>query len=491
MVVKLNILLVHSLSWNYKTAYKPVEEMMNIQLGLSYISSFLKSKGHVTKLLVLTNKTRKESVNRYLKEFDTGLICFTAVSTEYNPISKLARYIKRKYPSIFLVVGGPHASLNPEKTIQDSFDALCIGEGEYPLFELAEQLEKGKKPSKIKNLWIKQGEKVEKNPTRKFIQKLDDLPFPDRDIWKRWKTKTADIMQVILVGRGCPFQCTYCCNHVLRKLSPGTYVRFRSMNNILKEVKEVITKFPKTKEIYFEVETIGANMKLALELCSKLEKFNKEFKHNITYGINLRIIPKTNYNNLFKALKKANFKFINIGLESGSKRVREKILKRYYSNQDIIQAVKLAKKYNLKVNVANMIGFPGETLKDFKETINCLRECQPDEARLSIFFPYPGTELYKLCKEKSLLNYKINMKLERRRHVLNLPGFSRRDIKHEYDWFYYNVYKGHKPLYNLLASVMYHKLISNYFLYSLSRKIRNHLFFRKIKPYLFERLFKS
>ena len=76
---------------------------------------------------------------------------------------------------MFLIAGGSHVSLNPGKAITDSFDAICIGEGEYPLLELADLLEQGLNPYKIQNLWIKNGIDIEKNATRPFIEKLDEL----------------------------------------------------------------------------------------------------------------------------------------------------------------------------------------------------------------------------------------------------------------------------------------------------------------------------
>lgn len=69
---------------------------------------------------------------------------------------------------------------------------------------------------------------------------------------------------------------------------------------------------------------------------------------------------------------------VKIGLESGSERIRREILKRNYSNKDIIDAVSLARKYGLKVFFYNLMGIPGETLNDFKETIGINRICLPD-----------------------------------------------------------------------------------------------------------------
>jgi radical SAM superfamily enzyme YgiQ (UPF0313 family) len=95
-----------------------------------------------------------------------------------------------------------------------------------------------------------------------------------------------------------------------------------------------------------------------------------------------------------------------------------------------------------------MVGIVGETLNDFKETIDCCRACQPDYISHSIFFPYPGTALYEVCKEKELLHGKIDPRKERRRAILGLPGFSQRQIQRQFNRFYYNVYKGYRPEYS-------------------------------------------
>lgn len=480
----MKVLFVHSVSWNYKSKNQPIEEMESMQLGISYISSVLKSKGHNTQLFVLTDHTQNSDIDFHIRDFNPSLICFTAVYTEYPLIKSFAAYVKNRYPNIYLLIGGSQPSLEPEVTIDGPFDALCIGEGEYPVLELVEQLEENKAPSGIQNLWIKTAFTVEKNPSRPFIADIDSLPFPDRDLWKKWAIEKAEEKQVILLGRGCPFLCTYCSNHALRKLSDGNYVRFRSAQNVIDEMKQLVSEYPKTRQIYFEVETIGADMKFSFELCNLLKQFNNEVRNDIYYGVNLRIVPSKDYTELFASFKEANFDFINIGLESGSNRVRQEILKRHYSNEDIRRTVETAKKCGIKINVNVLVGLPGETKEDFNETIECLRECQPDESRLSIFYPYPGTDLYELCKKMGILQDKLNTAMERRKAVLDMPGFSKREIQNEYDWFSYKIANNKKNSFMLLLKVLHQKFLSNYFLYTSTRNLRNSEYFRRFRSAL-------
>ena len=227
----MNILFVYSLNTG-RSLPKPLETQDEMQFGISYISSFLKKHGHNTDLIVLTRKSEDSAIDTSVEKFRPGMICFTAVTTEYMFIENIARRIKEKYPRIFLMIGGVHVSLNPEEAMLDTFDALCIGEGEAAALELVDRLERNSGLSGIGNLWIKNGSKIEKSQLKPFLQDIDGLPFPDREMWQAWVSTTVS-RQAILLGRGCPYKCTYCCNHALSKLTTGSYVRFRSPDNIL------------------------------------------------------------------------------------------------------------------------------------------------------------------------------------------------------------------------------------------------------------------
>ena len=166
---------------------------------------------------------------------------------------------------------------------------------------------------------------------------------------------------------------------------------------------------------------------------------------------------------LFQALSRANFKYVNLGLESGSERVRKEILNRIYSNHDIIQAVESLRKYGLKLNLFIMLGLPGETLSDFQQTIEITRKCQPDFYYLSIFYPYPGTELANRCIEQNLIDNNIDIQNihERFQPVLNLPDFPKKQVLHSYIWFDYYISKDYKPIYKILIRVLMHKVTTS------------------------------
>lgn len=486
----MNIGCIYSVE-DYVTIEKPLPGPAGIPFGISSIATILKNAGHIVELLVFTPITPVTKViEDFIRRFEPEMFCLTAVSTQFPLICKIAETVKEIDPSIYTVLGGHHASLNPEQAIKNhAFDAICIGEGEKAVVELTTQLENRKDPSNIPNLWIKHAgsEDIEKNLREPFIEDLDSLPYIDRDMWEPWIANSKD-MPSILLGRGCPFRCAYCSNHAMAKISPGKYVRFRSPENVINEINCITEKNPSLESIYLEIETFGAILEYTFNMCKKLEEFNATRQKPISFGVNLAVTRNiVNNTGLLEAFNRANITFVNIGLESGSERIRTEILRRpRYTNKDIVEFCNLAQKYSVKVNMYILIGLPGETLADFKETIKCVRECKPQSLFLSIYHPYPGTDLYEMAVKMGVLNEeKIQAQAERRKSYLDLPGFSRFQIKKEYILFYYNVYKGKWPVWKIAAhsarlAISAYPGINSFYRYLISRS--------RIFAYLKERL---
>jgi len=480
----MRVLFIYSLD-DVQSSRTPMRSWESIQLGISYISSLLKANNHQTQLLVLGSNNWKEStklLKTAVDKFDPSLICLTTIQSQYLFIKEIASLIKDQWSDKYVIVGGAYPTLSPEDVISGSFDALCIGEGEYPTLELCNQLESGVKPHDIANLWIKSsdGREIEKNNTREFLSDLDILPFPDRDMWKPWIKEQLNDRFSVLLGRGCPYECAYCSNHAFKKVAHGKYVRMRSVQSIIQEISMLNKIYPHPR-MYFEVESIAINKKWMLELCSELEKFNNTLTREITYGCNFRITPDSIDENLFIALRKANIRQINIGLESGNAEIRGEVLKRHYSNDDFLKVVSFARKHDLKVLVFNMIGLPGETLKTHKETVLVNRLCQPDKHFTQVFYPYHGTELYDNCIRNGYIKNDLAIQIERRESVIDLPDFSKREIKKAYYLFNYYVYKGHKPLWKIGIMVIMVILAANPTSNLLFRKVFQYPLVRKIR----------
>jgi len=462
------------------------------------IASILKHEGHMVQFFVVTPDTPLlKSLRLVIESFQPKLICLTAVSTQFPLVNSIAEAVKQIDPHIFVVLGGPYASLMPDKAISSPFlDAICVGEGDEAIIALAAQIEQGLHPAGIHNFWIKKKkaagiETIEKNSPAPFINDLDRLPFIDRELLRPW-TEHPDQEPAVLVGRGCPFSCSYCSNHMLRKLAKGRYVRYRSPNNILKEIEQIAENTAVTN-IYLEVETIGSNIEYALQLGNALVEFNRLRRVPIIFSINLAITSTfikdvVLIDRLLTVFHQANFKSINVGLESGSERIRNEILRRpRYANEDIIKFCEIARKYDIKINLFVMMGLPGETIYDFQQTLDVVKRCEPKAVFLSIFYPYPGTDLYKIAKERGLFDERtISHVAERQSVHVNLPEFPRRRVLLEYILFDFKVYRGK---WSLLRRVLHTiktaiKMNPNYnkWYYYISRKTKvGRALYRKFK----------
>lgn len=440
---------------HYYSVERPLHSPVEISFGIASIATALMHAGYDVRLLVVTPRTDISTlVRQCVAEQRPALFCLTAVSSQYELIRAVAREVRQNDPSVRILLGGHHATLNPERVMEATeFDAICIGEGERAVVAYARQLEGGGVPSGIPNLWLRIGEDVERNQPDAFIQDLDSLPFVNREIWREW---IADDGRgaALLLGRGCPNRCSYCSNHALCRIASGRYVRFRSPANVICELRQLLQTSSDLERVYLEVETLGANLEYTFELCAHLAEFNRGREKPLSFGTNLALVRKiTADEDLLTRLREANFVFLNIGLESGSERIRQQILRRpRYSNDEIISFCRMAANHGLAINLYVLIGVPGETMADFRETVAVTRNCMPANVSLSIFQPYPGTDLYTTAVEMGLIREETLISTaERRVARLDLPGFSRRQIQWAYITFYYRVFRGSRPLADRLA----------------------------------------
>ncbi|MGO9202122.1 MAG: B12-binding domain-containing radical SAM protein [Limisphaerales bacterium] len=459
----MNVLFVYS-SRSCRSPRIPLESLQDIHLGISYISAVLRAGGHSIRSAVLSSEWARKSaemLGALMDEFHPRLVCFTSVSSQYGFVHELARGIKARWPDTFLLVGGACVSLDPQAAIGDPFDALCVGEGEYPAAELVEALEAGRSPLGIANLWIKTpAGSVEANPTRPFLADLDQLPFPDRRMWEPWVRPGGKARHTLLVSRGCPFRCAYCSNHALCKLAEGRYVRFRSPANIVAEAAHLRRSYPEVREVYLQSETIALDLDWVGELGDRLAEFNRSLAEPLRFGCNLRVTRACLDERFFSAFARANVRTVEIGLESGSERVRQQILRRTYTNQEFLAAVDLARRHGMRVNLYNMVGLPTETPAEHLETVEMNRRVCPDQCYTSIFYPYPGTDLYTVCEAQGLLKHHLPTAWERSVATLDLPTFPRPEIQRAYDWFEFRVYRGRRSFLFRLRKLISCKMLS-------------------------------
>lgn len=379
-------------------------------LGIEYLSSVLKQAGHKTELIFdfgssnkfgvvkssffkLADETNK--LIRKAKQFSPDLIAFSCETDSWQDTKKMA-YLLKKELGAPTIIGGRHATNLPEYVIQDkNFDMLCRGEGEEAILDLVENLEKGKSITKIKNLWVKQGGKVYKNPVRPLIKDLDKLPFPDRDLFHKYGVIGSQLM--IMASRGCPYSCSYCNNSFYRDLykNKGLYVRRRSVNKVIEEMKYFIRKY-NIKKMHIEDENFTTDI-------NWLREFTKRYKEEIGLPYWCQSNPNNINEEVINLIKKSNCIQIFMGVESGDEDIRKNIYNRYVTNEQIIKAARLIKKAKIGLECTSIFGAPGESPASMWKTVNFIEKIKPGSMPTYTLYPYPNTRIFRYCKENGYL----------------------------------------------------------------------------------------
>jgi radical SAM superfamily enzyme YgiQ (UPF0313 family) len=395
------------------------------------------------KLGIFFNKTDLiEDFKQTIKEYKPDLIGLSTVSATHNIGIKLLNSID----GVPTIVGGIHTSICPEDTIKEkSVDMICIGEGEEALAELCNKMYKGEDIKHIKNLWVKEKEKIYKNPVRPLID-INDLPFQDWDIFekrRRYKPMGGKIRitACIELNRGCPYNCTYCANEFWHKMYGQKHYREKNIQKFISEVKH-LKKLYDIEYIYMSAETFLGTKK------ERFDEFIEEYsKIKIPFWMETR--PETVTDEKIRKIKEVGCDAINIGIESGDTKLRSNLLNRKMKNEQIVNAVKIIKKYEIRIGTNNIIGFPGETRKQIFKTINLNREANPSNVMIYPFNPYHGTNLHNLCLEKGYISNNIEGGDYRLDYNLNQPQISKREVMGLYRTF---------AMYTKFSKAMWHKI---------------------------------
>ena len=368
-------------------------------LGIQYLSSVLKQKKHQTKLFfdpqlfedtVTVSKGLgrvfdfKERLIQEIIEYAPDVIAFSVLSTNYDWAISFSKEIKNKV-KIPIVFGGIHPTAVPEEVIKnESVDYVIVGEGEHVFPELLDSRFDEKLFPAVQNLCFKSNGMPVVNPLRALVADLDRLPFPDKDLFYS-KMPYLQKSYTIITARGCPYSCTYCCNGFLNKLYKGKYLRRRSPENVIAELQDAKKKY-KIKNIYFDDSTFTYDKKW-------LRSFATEYKEKINLPFFCWVYPANVDQELLEILKFMGCRAVEMGVESLSREVREKVFHRFYSNSDIETAIRLFSENKIFSIVDNIKGFSDSLEKETVELIEFYNRNRPNKIYVFEHRSFPKTEI--------------------------------------------------------------------------------------------------
>lgn len=401
-----SILLVQP-NYNYEKAaggwgYNP-------PLGLAYIAAVLERNG--VNVRIIDANVENLSPKQVAKLTTTVKPTFVGISLMTTAHSYGADVIKQLPESIIKIAGGPHATALPEELLNNGFDVVVRGEGEYSTLDVLTKNEM----DKILGISYKdENGQIFHNPDRAFLDP-NVLSFPARHLLRsggvnRPYSSAGNIyfpFGSIVSSRGCPYGCYYCSKDVF-----GKKFRFRTVDNVMSEIVDLVERY-KIKELNFYDDCFNFNMERAYSIMNSI--IDSKLKLHIRFSNGLRI-DRIN-KELLEIMREAGTKFIAYGIESGNQAILDRIPKKL-KLEEIEVVVKMTKDMGIQVMGFFMLGLFGDTEKSMQETIDFAKKLKLNFAQFTIATPYPGTEMWKTIKKEGQL-------------FLNYDSFHHHDIRHE------------------------------------------------------------
>ena len=388
-------------------------------LGLSYLAAMLDPTRHQVKIIdAVAEKFQQVFTWRghYLRgmTFDEILDAvppqtrILGISNLYTfaflIASEIAARAKAKYPNITVVFGGAHPTIMTRETLaRPEVDFVVLSEGEYTFRDLVEAIEKGGGWEPLDGLGYKRDGEIIINPKTRFVQNLDEIPFPRRDLLPMQSYFAARephgsanrrLWTTMIATRGCPYGCTFC-------NTPQIWQRrwrSRSPKNVVDEIEQLKKDYG-VEEIHFEDESLTTNLKWVLDFCRELKSRNLNIIWQTSNGVRAESITEETLD----LMKASGCTQITIAAESGSPRILREVMKKRLDLQAVLRAARLAGKKKMRLACYFMLGLPEERKRDVLKSIWLAARLAffgVDEVVFSIFSPLPGSQLIKRLQQE-------------------------------------------------------------------------------------------
>jgi len=333
------------------------------------------------------------------------LIGISTFSDDWPFALFLIRHIHSKFTNIPIIVGGIHATAAPEEVIKHPEIAmLCVGEGEMPLVELLNSIDKGKLNLSIKNLWIKHEGEIIKNPLRPLMEFQENFPcldwsiYNDTNFYYPYEGKLYRRGSVFL-KRGCPYKCTFCINDTYYRMYDEEKISLHYLKSVEYAIREISYL---NKEYDLEFLRFWDETFLALPY-KYLVHFSELYVKEINLPFTIESTANTVTRKKLSLLADMGCKSISIGVETSNESLRKKVLKKRISNLAYEKCFEMMDEFGLR-KVANFMFFlPHQTLNDMLQDIQLSKKWGIDHPAARSFYPYIGTSLRDYCIENDMV----------------------------------------------------------------------------------------
>lgn len=375
-------------------------------LGLAYLASVLKDAGHDVKVIdQFAQNIPDELLLHQLQEINPDLAGISCLTPDTPKVEAISLLIRKELSKTRIVLGNLQASLFAQHFLENGFaDFVVHGEAEVTLTKLVSKLEANEPIDDLEGIsWLENFKiKGTKQPT---LPDLNKLPFPAWELFpiKLYKTpplfKFSSILLPISASRGCPFSCYFCCQNYL---IPS--IRKRNIELVVDEVERNLKDFG-VDTMWFSDAIFPLDEEQGFSFAELMIK--RGLNEKIKWITETRVDMVSE--RLLKELKSAGLVMVIYGFEVGDQEILSKI-KPGATIKDSIKAMEATKKVGLMSLGLFMLGFPWETERNCKKTIEFALKLDPDYAKFNRAIPYPGSQFFedvkpKIQASKDFLNY--------------------------------------------------------------------------------------
>jgi radical SAM superfamily enzyme YgiQ (UPF0313 family) len=361
-------------------------------LGLCYLTSMLKKSGHTVQIIdaQALDLDLTQTISE-IKKTPSGLIGITATTVSIIRAWELARAIKKSNIKAKVLIGGPHVSALPERTLEEfkDFDIGVINEGEFTIVDVVESFKNGGNIADIPGLVYRDGEEIVLTAPRGLIENLDKVPFPAwdmiPDLATHYKPATHSYFQLpsatLMTSRGCNGKCTFCARPFM-----GEKYRSNSPEYTIGMIEHLVKNYG-IKDIMFYDDNFLLDRKRVTKICDEILKRG----YKITWSCLARtdVMPE----DFFKLIKQAGCWQIAYGIESADQTILNNI-KKHATLEKIEEMIRRTNEAGINTRGYFMIGCPGENRETIEKTINFITASGLKDFHVTFCTPMPGAELF-------------------------------------------------------------------------------------------------
>lgn len=403
-------------------------------LGILYISAYLEKNGYTTMVHDSTFSSRQLLKERLLREKPDIVAIYTNLMTKLN-VLKIIQFIKSTpgMERTRIILGGPEVRNHKENFIKNGADIIVFGEGEDTMLEIVKAYSTGSEPQ-LKDIagiaYLHQDGSVCVNGERTLIREIDQLPMPDRakidlqryfDVWKK---KHGTSVVNVSTMRGCPYSCKWCSRAVY-----GTSYRRRSPLLVADEIEWLKAHY-EFDMIWFVDDVFTISHRWLKEFADEMKKRKLRVPYEIITRadrVNEEVVQLLQQSGCFR---------VWIGAESGSQKIIDAMDRRVKVEQ-VGTMIRLVKSYGMEAGTFIMLGYPQENEQDIKDTLQHLKNSNPNQYTITVAYPIKGTPLY--SEVENLFIENLPWETSTDRDIDFKRTYSRKYYDYAISWIHYEM----------------------------------------------------